>query len=199
MTAGESAGRSASAARAPDPEAVLLRRVAGRDEHAFAMLYRSYQRRLFGYLNRMIGEPTRAEEVVDDVMVDVWKGAAGFRGESRVSSWIFGIAHHKALNVLRRRPAPFVAEVDPDVPDPGEPLDAAISREDLRRRLAVALTALTPAHREVLELTLTEGFSVQEIAAIVGIPEGTVKTRMFHARRALRARLTGQGLSAESL
>ena len=182
-----------------DADRSLIQRIASGDEDAFAMLYGSYERRLFGFLLRLVDDPATAEELVNDVMVEVWRGAARFGGRSRVSTWIFGIAHHKAVDVLRRRRLDLAGEPEPQVIDPGEPADAAVSREDLAERVASGLAALSPAHREVLELTLTEGFSVDEIAAIVGIPAGTVKTRMFHARRALRAHLTDRGLTAESV
>lgn len=181
-----------------DADAALLARIATGDEDAFAALYRSYQKRLFGYLFRLVRDASAAEELVDDVLLDVWRGASRFRGASRVSTWIFGIAHHKAVNVLRRK-IPLEEEPAVALADPSESIEATLGREDLRERLAASLTSLSPAHREVVELTLTEGFSVDEIAAIVGIPAGTVKTRMFHARRALRTLLTGQGFSAESI
>ncbi|MSV35530.1 MAG: sigma-70 family RNA polymerase sigma factor [Bryobacterales bacterium] len=84
-------------------EATLLRGVAAGDRGAFEELYFSYQKRLFGYLYRVLGESGVAEELVNDVMVEVWKSAGRFRGDSKPATWIFGIAHHRLLNHLRRR------------------------------------------------------------------------------------------------
>jgi RNA polymerase sigma-70 factor (ECF subfamily) len=183
---------------AHDGDAALLERIAAGDEDAFATLYRTYQKRLFSYLFRLVGDAARCEELVDDVLFDAWRGAARFQGQSRVSTWLFGIAHHKAVNVLRQRRIHLDEEPALDLPEPAESVDEALARSDLAERLRECLALLSPAHREVVELTLTEGFSVEEIAGIVGCPPGTVKTRMFHARRALRAILAGRGLSPDA-
>lgn len=181
-------------------DAGLLARIAAGDRGAFEELYRRYRQRVFVYLLRVVGDVGAAEELANDVLVEVWHCAGTFRGQSRPSTWIFGIAHHKAVNALRRRRAPVEdAGALADVPDPGESADAAAIRHNLRERVRAALRALSPAHREVMELTFNEGFSCQEIAEIMGCPVNTVKTRMFHARRALRELLLAQGITPESL
>src|SRR5947199_7224448 len=93
-------------------ELTLLRRVATKDRRAFEALYHLYYRRLFGYLLKLTRRADLVEEVLNDVMLAIWKGAASFDGRSRPSTWIFGIAYHKALKALARRPA---AEVGGDV------------------------------------------------------------------------------------
>jgi RNA polymerase sigma factor (sigma-70 family) len=171
-------------------ERKLLAAVARRDRRAFAELYRTYQPRLYGYLRRLVASPTLVEEIVDDVMFVVWTDARKFRGESAVSSWIFGIAYRRALTALRkegRYQAPLVRDKE---------TAAAPERSAAESELICAgLAELSPDHRQVIELTYFCGLSYQEIAEVAGCPVNTVKTRMYHARRRLKVlipRLAGE-------
>ena len=172
-------------------ERQLLAAVARRDRQAFAELYRIYQPRLYGYLRRFAANPVVVEEIVDDVMFVVWTDARKFRGKSAVSSWIFGIAYRKALTALRREgryEAPLQRDVETADPHGGA------ARADMEL-IQAGLAALSPDHRQVIELTYFCGYSYQEIAEIADCPVNTVKTRMFHARRRLKVilpRLAGE-------
>lgn len=192
---------------APDDETSLLRRVAAKDRKAFEALYNLYYRRLFAYLFKLTRRPDLVEEVLNDVMLAVWSGAPGFDGRSRASTWIFGIAYHKALKALTRRPAMFSGSSglsgsngvhgDSQAPEPvdrDEP-ESLLARRELAGVLGRALHALSPEQRAVVELTYYYELSYQEIAEIVGCPVNTVKTRMFHARRRLKELLPGLGVS----
>lgn len=183
-------------------EASLLRRIAAKDRGAFEALYHLYYRRLFAYLFKMTRRAELAEEVVDDALLAVWSGAAGFDGRSRPSTWIFGIAYHKALKALarqeRHRPEEQAAEDGDDRgPEPvdGDEPESLFARREMAGVLERALKELSVEHRAVVELTYYHGFSYQEIAEIVSCPVNTVKTRMFHARRHLRELLPGLGVS----
>ncbi len=175
-------------------EADLVAAISGGDREAFAELFRGYEQRLFRYFARLLGDAPAAEELVSDVMLEVWKGAARFRGGAKVSTWIFGIAHHKAIDELRRRrpgreglgEAARLADPRPD------PQAAAVGR-GLRAQLRAALAALSPAHREVLELTFYQGLALKEISAVLRCPLNTVKTRLFYARRQLAPILVAAG------
>lgn len=186
-----------------DRDAYLLERIAGGDDAAFDELYHRYHRRLLGYLLRVLGRPGLAEEVLDDVMLAVWQGADRFHGSSRPSTWLFGIAHHKALKALDkgRREASRYAGAPPDPETerdaPHRRPEAAAVRAELRRKLHDALDVLSPAQRAIVDLTFYYGYSYPEVAEIVGCPVGTVKTRMFHARRLLKERLPELGLRPE--
>jgi RNA polymerase sigma-70 factor (ECF subfamily) len=190
------------APRPPEDDAALLRRVGARDRRAFEALYHLYYRRLFGYLLKVTRRADLVEEVLNDVMLAIWKGAAGFDGRSRPSTWIFGIAYHKALKALARR-----ARRLPESPggDGGEPYDppepvapdepeSLFARRELAGALGRALGEIPPDQRAVVELTYYYGLSYPEIAEIVGCPVNTVKTRMFHARRRLRELLPKMGI-----
>jgi RNA polymerase sigma-70 factor (ECF subfamily) len=188
---------------AADGDAALFGRVAAGDQEAFEALYHRYHRRLFGYLLRVLRRPALVEEVLDDVMLAVWQGAHRFDGRSRVSTWILGIAHHKALKALERarreadREGGEPSESAPDAPALHRGPERAALRGELRRKLRSAMEALSPVQRSVVELTFFYGYSYPEIAEIVGCPVGTVKTRMFHARRLLKERLPELGLERE--
>ena len=176
-----------------DWESEWIRKIASGDRTAFERLYHAYQKRLFGYLFRMVGKAGSAEELTNDVMLEVWKGAAGFKGESKVSTWIFGIARFRAISSMRRANPGFVdmEEAGP-LRDSHELQDEVLVKESTREEVRGALKKLTPQHREVIELTFYQGFSYPEIAAILECPVNTVKTRMFYARKELRE-LLGEG------
>jgi RNA polymerase sigma factor (sigma-70 family) len=176
-----------------DPE--LIRRVAAKDRGAFEILYQRYAQRVHRYLSRLIGSPEITEEVLDDVMLVVWQSASRFNHTSRLSTWILGIAHHKALKARARlsgRP-PELPVSEQQTAD-GEGPEEATLRGELDRLLARGLEALSPEQRAVVELTFYQGHSYQEIAEITRCPVNTVKTRMFHARRRLAPILTALGL-----
>lgn len=165
-------------------ELALLKRVRRRDRRAFSELYRIYHPRLYGYLLRLLANPVAVEEVLDDVMFVVWTDARKFRGNARVSTWIFGIAYRKSLTAIRadrRYQSRLDRDADPD----------AIAGDSLQHAewIQAGLSLLSPDHRQVLELTYYGGFSYQEIADIAGCPVNTVKTRMYHARRRLKVLL----------
>ena len=172
----------------PLDESALLRRIVERDRMAFEELYHAYYRRLFGYLFRILRRVDTVEEILNDVMMAVWRQAAQFRGDSRISTWIFGIAYRQAMKSIRRtKSQPLLFEPEDRLlrVESKDAEDDAIERE-LRLTLNAALERLSPQHRAVVELTYYYGYSYSEIAKIVDCPENTVKTRMFHARRKLR-------------
>jgi RNA polymerase sigma-70 factor (ECF subfamily) len=171
-------------ATAPDAE-VLAAVAAGRPA-ALEILYQRLAPRLFRFLVGVVGgDAGKAEDAMSETFLDVWRQAGAFRGDSAVTTWIYGIARHKALSLVRRRrpiepeeALAAVASADPD------PLAVAADAE-AAARVRRALERLTPDHREVLELSLYQEFTYEQIAGIVGAPVNTVKTRAFHARRAL--------------
>jgi RNA polymerase sigma-70 factor (ECF subfamily) len=176
-----------------------LAQIARGDRSAFERLFRAYEVRLYRYLLSMVREKEQAEELVNDVMVEVWRGAPRFRNESKPATWLFGIAYHKAIDSLRKRKSPpmelhAVAAVADPRPNPEEVAMA----EHLRRNLEAAMGTLSPEHRAVVELALTQGYSYQQISDIAGCPVNTVKTRMFHARRHLREYFVRRGLHGEA-
>ncbi|HIQ01871.1 MAG TPA: RNA polymerase sigma factor [Anaerolineales bacterium] len=162
----------------------LISRVAAGDEAAFRQLYERYGDRVFRYALTLVRNLHLAEEVVQETMVAIWRGAGSFKGGSRVSTWIFGIARNQAHALLRREVrGERVPEESLTLPDPAE----AVEREN---RVLSALAKLPPDQREVVVLAFYEGLSYREIARLLGVLEGTVKSRMHFAKRKLREALT---------
>lgn len=195
----ECGGRARSQPRASEPEAAdraLVGRVAAGDRAAFSELYRRYAGRLGGFVWKLLRRDDGVEEVVDDALLVVWNKAASFDGERRFSTWLFGIAHNLALQRLsrsrREQRDHRLFEQQPDAlgfPPPSDPVLHLESRAALAE-LREAVEKLSPEHRCVVELTFFEGCSYAEIARITSSPVGTVKTRMFHARRQLARSLS---------
>ncbi len=168
----------------------LIGAVAAGDRQAFVRFYDRYRRKVARFVSRLTWRTDVVEETVNDTMVAVWQGAGSFRGRSRVSTWVMGIAYRTALKRVKqvtRRPE---EELTDQAAATTEMPDAALARSQGSARIRVALDKLSPEHRAVIELTFYGDCSYQEIAVIVGCPQNTVKTRMFHARRRLK-RLLG--------
>src|SRR3954454_16259248 len=164
----------------------LLARVAQQDREAFRELYFIYHRRLSRFITRLTTRHDVIEEVINDTLWTVWKKAGDFRAASQVSTWVLGIAYRPALTSLRR------ANVHVLLDDPARDHLAAEdvqATDELREWLDEALEQLPLEQRTVIELTYYLGHSCEEIAAIMGCPVNTVKTRMFYARRKLKATL----------
>ena len=175
----------------PD-EAALVRRVAAKDRRAFDVLYRAYYRRLTRFLEQLTRRPHLTEEALNDTMLVVWKKAHTFDGSARVSTWIFGIAYRKALKAVRRSSDPHEADAGGETRSGTEGPETEAIRSEARARVGRALATLSVEHRAVVELTYYHGYAYREIAGIVGCPVGTVKTRMFHARRQLKSLLSSE-------
>jgi RNA polymerase sigma-70 factor, ECF subfamily len=173
----------------------LIRRVAEKDRRAFETLYQRYTPRLERYLSRLIRKPDVVEEALDDVMLVVWQSAARFNESSRVSTWILGIAHHKALKARARLSGRLVETAVPEQhAADGEGPEEATIRGEIDRLLSKGLDALSAEQRAVVELTFYQERSYQEIAEITRCPVNTVKTRMFHARKRLAPLLGALGI-----
>lgn len=179
-------------------EARWLQQTAQGDRAAFEQLFRALEHRLYRFVLGIVRVPQTAEEITGDVMLDVWKHAARFRGQSKASTWVLGIAHHKAMDALRKRtPQHIDLNELVGLEDEGRgPEESALAASE-RRSVAEALDLLSPEHRAVLELTFINGYSQAEIAEIVGCPLNTVKTRAFYARQQLRRILESRGVRRE--
>jgi RNA polymerase sigma factor (sigma-70 family) len=171
-------------------DAATLARVATGDRDALAELYHRHGVALLRYLLQLTPDHSLAEEILQDTLLAVWKHANAYAGRSSVRTWMFGVARRQAHNSLRRRGVswePVDALSDLPAPDP-DPQDAVLAGME-REELAQALRDLAPTHREVLVLVLVDDLSYQEAAEVLGVPVGTVKSRLNHARGAVRALL----------
>ncbi len=176
--------------RPAEDDRLLLRRVASGDQNALAELYDRFGRTLFGYLLTLAPDRRLAEEILQDTLVAVWRGAGSYAGRSSVKTWLFGVCRRQAHNTLRRRDMMLGAEGHLDVlqtTDPGseEALLAGVRLQEL----ADGLERLSTVHREVLVLFFFHGLSYEETAEVAGVPVGTVKSRLNNAKSALRSLL----------
>jgi RNA polymerase sigma-70 factor (ECF subfamily) len=174
---------------------VLIARIAEGDRLAMEELYGRYRVPVYRFVLRMVRNPTTAEDLDSDVFLDVWRQAGTFEGRSAVSTWIFSIARFKALNALQRRP---MEELDDEkagaIEDQADDPEIALAKKDKAAVLRACLLKLSAEHREIVNLVYYQHKSVEEVAGIVGIPEATVKTRMFYARKKLSELLTELGI-----
>jgi RNA polymerase sigma-70 factor, ECF subfamily len=173
----------------------LIDWIARGDRQALRTLFDRHHLGLYRFVVRLIGDPSAAEDVTNDVFFEVWRQAERFEGRSRVSTWLLGMARYKALTVMRaRREASGGPGPDPDVADLGDSPEVVAQKASKAAALRRCIDALSAQHREIVDLAYYQELSVQEISELVGIPENTVKTRMFHARKHLSALLKAAGI-----
>ena len=169
----------------------LMARVVARDLAAFETLYRIYDPRLARFVSLMISHRATVEEVLNDTMLVVWNRAATYNHQSKVSTWIFAIAYRTALKALHRYDEPRADPADEPTAEQAGP-EQRHSDGETRAALMRALDLLSSEQRSVLVLTYFHDLPYAEIAQIMSCPVDTVKTRVFHARRRLRALLSGE-------
>lgn len=174
---------------------VLIARIAGGDRLAMQVLFARHHVRVYRFVLRLVRNEATAEDLISEVFLDIWRQAGKFEGRSQVSTWMLSIARFKALSVLRRRPEEELDEETAErIEDQSDDPETALAKKDKGALLRQCLTALSAEHREIIDLVYYHEKSVEEVAGIVGIPEATVKTRMFYARKKLSELLKEQGI-----
>jgi RNA polymerase sigma-70 factor (ECF subfamily) len=168
-----------------EEEIQLLNRVAASDKSALTQLYVMYHARLFKFVFRLTRSYSTADELVNDIMLVVWDKAGTFRGDSKVSTWIFGIAYKQTMRRVTRKQL----QLSPltDIEESGIDNETTIETEDWVRN---GLYALPAAQQLTVVLVFYLGLSYEETALVTECPVNTVKTRMFHARRKLKEHLS---------
>jgi len=183
-----------------DADAGLIDRLVLRDERAFTALVKAYERRVFALVLRMIGNPAEAEDLAQEVFVQVFKAIGTFRRESKLSTWIYRIAINLCKNRSKYLRVRHTAEQEPldAQAERGAALDAKVSYSEIARPddmasgkqaeriVQRAIAELEPSFRECLILRDVEDLSYEDIGEITGLPEGTVKSRIHRARAQLR-------------
>jgi RNA polymerase sigma-70 factor, ECF subfamily len=186
---------SARAADATASDGQLLARIAHGDHEAVAALYHRLERPLFAFLVKTLRDREAAADVLNDTMLDVWRQAGRFEGKSSVATWIYAIAHHKAISWLRRRrEVELNDDVAAEIADDSPSAEARLADADVAKAIARLMERLSVDHRVVLQLAYFQEFSVSQIAEILDCPENTVKTRMFYARQRLKTLLEAEGI-----
>jgi len=173
-----------------DVGAAVLDRARQGDEEAFATIVQVYDRRLRGLAYRVLGDPNRMDDALQEAYVRAFRALPRFRGDAKLSTWLFRITYNACLDELARAnkvshlPLDELAEQASEAPEPGDALG-------LREELATALAALAPEERAALVLVDAEGFDYSAAAKTLGIPVGTVASRLSRARSSLRGALRG--------
>jgi RNA polymerase sigma-70 factor, ECF subfamily len=169
-------------------DTALMQRIADGDQFAMRALVIRHQARLYRFLRRMVRDATLAEDLLSDLFFDVWRQAGSFEGRSSVSTWLVAIGRFKALAALR---APKDVELDNEMagalPDPADDPEVTLQNKQRAEVLRQCIDALPISQAQIIDLVYYHGKSISEVAEIMQIAEGTVKTRMFYARKRLAA------------
>jgi RNA polymerase sigma factor (sigma-70 family) len=174
---------------AEDVDTGLVSRIVAGDLRAFEALYRIYHPRLDRFLSLMTARRTVVEEVLNDTMLVVWRRSDTYNRQSKASTWIFAIAYRTALKALRKQDDPVELEADEELTSEDSGPEQRLIADQTRSQVLRGLEALSVEQRSVLVLTYFHELPYGEIARIVDCPVDTVKTRVFHGRRRLRALL----------
>jgi RNA polymerase sigma-70 factor, ECF subfamily len=191
-------GRAASAPSTSDE--TLLGLIAKGDRNAVRLLFVRHNVRIYRFILRIVGNEMAAEDLVNEVFIEVWRSAHRFESRSQVTTWILGIARFKALTALRRRPSEgldddFAESIEDSADNP----EMLAQKTDRSAVLQTCLKQLSNAHRQVIDLIYYHEQSIEEVARITGVPENTVKTRAFHARKRLAELIEARGIDSMSL
>lgn len=174
----------------------LIERIAAGSRLAMQALYARYNARILHYALRFVRSRADAEDLVSDVFLEVWRMAGTFEGRAQVSTWLIGIARHKAIDMRDSRSAePWDEDAASAIEDPAANPEADMLARNRSAIIRACLTHLSPAHREIIDLVYYHGQSIDDIAKLTGVPHATVKTRMFYARKRLADVLRERGIT----
>jgi len=173
----------------------LIRQIAGGHKLAMRALFARHQVKVYRFALRIVRDAALADDVVSETFIDAWQHAERFEGRSSVSTWLLGIARHKALTAANRRPTESLdCEQAQSAVDTANDPEAELGDKDRGAVIRRCLQSLSPEHAEIIDLVYYQEKSIKEIVEILGIPENTVKTRMFYARKRLAALVAAEGI-----
>lgn len=170
----------------------LIARIAAGDESAFAALYTAYEKRVYGFIRSKMNDSFAASDILHDTFMDVWRKAGNFEGRSKVSTWLMSIAFHKTVDHLRKKRGEFAGlddeayEVADEAPGAADILQNAQEAAHVKH----CLDKLPAVQKIVLQMAFFDDLPYAEIGVAIGRPEGTVKTRVYHAKKAMKACLS---------
>jgi len=180
--------------RAAD-EASLIGRIAARDMTALRALLACHQVRVFRYILRLVRNAAVAEELTNEVFLEVWRSAGSYAGASSAATWMLSIAHHRAVSSLRkRREETWDEDAAAELPDTGDNPEMVAQKADKGAIMRRCLDALSPEHKSIIDLVYYHDMSIREAREVLQIPENTVKSRMYHARKRLSELLKEAGI-----
>ena len=172
----------------------LIERIKAGDQLALKTLYARHHVKIFRFAMRILRSESSAEDVVSEVFLDVWRRAANFEGRSEASTFLLSVARNKAYSQLRkRREDELDDEQAGQIEDSADTPEAALQKKNKGEMLRACLSRLSPEHREVMDLVYYHDKSVEEVAEIVGIPEGSLVLGKHSGRHALHQRAVELG------
>lgn len=185
-------------------EQELVERAKKGDETAFEVLVTDNEKRIYNLCRRLTGNPEDAAELTQEAFLNAWRRLSRFQGESSFSTWLYRLASNACIDFLRkekrRQNLSMTVSLDDEeearqveLPDERYAPERELERTEVRQAVAAGLERLTPEHRQVLVMREINGLSYAEIGAVLGLEEGTVKSRIARARNALRKVLTERG------
>jgi RNA polymerase sigma-70 factor, ECF subfamily len=180
--------------KAETSDQALIALLAEGDKDAMRILFARHNVKVFRFLARLVGDAANAEDLVSEVFLEAWRQAARFEARSQVATWLLGIARHKALSALRRRPSEAPDDALESIEDTADNPEVALQNRNTGAILRDCLQQLSSAHREIIDLIYYHGRTIDDAAQITGVPQNTVKTRMFHARKRIADLLAARGI-----
>lgn len=169
-----------------------IRQIAEGDKQALGELYRAYERPVYRFIVSRLNDPHEARDILHEVFMDIWRVAASFEGRSQVRTWIFGIAYRKVIDVHRKRARVTLTDEVPETGDVQDAADAGYAARQEAEHVRYCVQALSDDHRSAISLAFYEDMTCAEIARILGVPEGTIKSRLHHAKKLLLHCLSGR-------
>ncbi|WP_425046099.1 RNA polymerase sigma factor [Primorskyibacter sp. S87] len=163
----------------------LVRQIANGDKRAFAALYRDLEQPTLRFIRSRMNDPFEANDILHDTFMEVWRSAGRFEGRSMVRTWIFGIAYRKGIDALRKRRRLDTDADMPEQPDPTVGADMVLNANEEAAHLRTCLDQLSVDHRMAVSLAFYEDMTYDEIAEVAGVPAGTIKSRVHHAKKSL--------------
>lgn len=184
-------GSSSNGGESQATDEQLLHTIAGGDMAAMTVFYRRHETRVYRYLLTKLNDSFAAADLLNEVMLEVWRSATRFAGRSKVTTWMLGIANNKVLTYWRKLGRREFMELDDNLADdtPAADLEQALAAVQDGEVVRASMQTLSPPHREVLHLVFSEELDYAEIASILQVPEGTVKSRVYHAKNLLKKQL----------
>ncbi len=173
----------------------LVERMRAADEGALRALMVRHQVRVFRFIARLVRNEAIAEELASEVFMEAWRNAKNYEGRASPTTWLLAIAHNRAVSVLRkRREIGWDEDAAGQIPDDGDTPEVVAQKSDKAAVIRRCIDRLSAEHREIVDLVYYHEQSIAEVAEVVGIPEATVKTRMFYARKKLSELLGAEGI-----
>lgn len=163
----------------------LLAQIADGDREAMHVLYQRHHDALYGFVRARSGSAFTAQDVVHDTMLDVWRQAGRYGGKSAVRTWIFTIARNKMVDRMRKTSYLSYVDAVPEVADEAPDACTVIQSAQDAEQVRACIDKLKPAHAVAVRLAFFEDMTYEQISEVEGIPVGTVKTRIFHAKQAM--------------